>query len=60
MSNRQIAVLAEEGYLEKVCHGCYWLAGGQNKKLRMTNALKYVLAAQALLFAWMMRFIIKK
>lgn len=31
-SNRQIAVLAEEGYLEKICHGCYWLAGGQDKK----------------------------
>lgn len=31
-SNRQIAVLAEEGYLEKICHGWYWLAGGQDKK----------------------------
>lgn len=27
-SNRQIAVLVQEGYLEKVCHGHYWLAGG--------------------------------
>ena len=26
-SNRQIAVLAEEGYLEKVCYGYFWLAG---------------------------------
>lgn len=24
-SNRQIAVLTEEHYLEKVCHGCYWM-----------------------------------
>lgn len=31
-SNRQIATLAEEGYLEKICHGYYWLAGGQTKK----------------------------
>lgn len=31
-SNRQISVLAEEGYLEKICHGHYWLAGGQRKK----------------------------
>lgn len=26
-SNRQIAALTEEGYLEKVCHGHYWLTG---------------------------------
>lgn len=31
-SNRQIAVLIEEGYLERVCHGHYWLKGGQCKK----------------------------
>lgn len=31
-SNRQIAVLMEEGYLEKICHGHYWMAGGQYKK----------------------------
>lgn len=31
-SNRQIAVLVEEGYLEKVSHGYYWLSGGQYKK----------------------------
>lgn len=31
-SNRQIAVLTEEGYFEKICHGHYWLAGGQYKK----------------------------
>lgn len=24
-TNRQIAVLTEENYLEKVCHGCYWM-----------------------------------
>lgn len=24
-SNRQIAVLTEENYIEKVCHGCYWM-----------------------------------
>lgn len=27
LSNRQIAALAEEGYLERVCHGHYWLVG---------------------------------
>ncbi len=31
-SNRQIVVLAEEGYLEKVSHGYYWLSGGQCTK----------------------------
>ena len=31
-SNRQIAVLTEEGYLEKVCHGYYWLAAGKCEK----------------------------
>lgn len=31
-SNRQISVLAEEGYLEKICHGYYWLAGGRCEK----------------------------
>ncbi len=31
-SNRQIAVLAKEGYLEKICHGHYWLAGGRHEK----------------------------
>lgn len=31
-SNRQIAVLVEEGYLEKVSHGYYWLSGGQCMK----------------------------
>lgn len=31
-SNRQISVLVEEGYLEKVSHGYYWLSGGQCKK----------------------------
>lgn len=31
-SNRQIAILTEEGYLEKICHGQYWLTGGQCRK----------------------------
>ncbi|XCP84755.1 hypothetical protein ABXS75_17160 [Roseburia hominis] len=31
-SNRQIAVLVEEGYFEKIAHGYYWLAGGQYEK----------------------------
>lgn len=31
LSNRQIAVLAEEGYLEKICHGHYWIAGRYGK-----------------------------
>lgn len=31
-SNRQISVLVEEGYLEKVCYGYYWLAGKQCRK----------------------------
>ena len=30
-SNRQIAVLAKEGYLEKICHGYYWIMGEQDK-----------------------------
>ena len=25
LTNRQISVLAEEGYLERVCHGHYWM-----------------------------------
>ena len=31
-SNRQIAALTEENYLEKVCHGYYWLAKSRNRK----------------------------
>lgn len=31
-SNRQIAFLTEEGYLEKICHGFYWLNGGGHDK----------------------------
>jgi predicted transcriptional regulator of viral defense system len=31
-SNRQIAVLTEEGYLEKICHGYYWMTEGGYKK----------------------------
>lgn len=31
-SNRQIAAMAEEGHLEKVCHGYYWLAGKNEDK----------------------------
>lgn len=31
-SNRQIAVLTEEGYLEKICHGFFWLNGRGDKK----------------------------
>lgn len=31
-SNRQIAVMTEEGHLEKVCHGYYWLAGKKEDK----------------------------
>lgn len=31
-SNRQIMVLTQEGYLEKICHGYYWLSGWQYKK----------------------------
>lgn len=27
LSNRQIAALTEEGYLEKICHGYYWITG---------------------------------
>ena len=28
-SNRQISILVEEGYLQKICYGHYWLAGKQ-------------------------------
>lgn len=31
-ANRQIAFMTEEGYLEKVCHGYYWLAGKKEDK----------------------------
>lgn len=31
-SNRQISALVEEGYLEKVSHGYYWLSGGHCTK----------------------------
>lgn len=31
-SNRQISALVNEGYLQKVCYGHYWLAGKQCKK----------------------------
>lgn len=31
-TNRQIAVLTEEGYLEKVCHGYYWMIQGDYEK----------------------------
>lgn len=31
-SNRQISVLEKEGYLEKICHGYYWLNGREYKK----------------------------
>lgn len=31
-SNRQIAALTEENYLEKVCHGCYWMLQSGYKK----------------------------
>ena len=31
-SNRQISVLVEEGYLEKICYGYYWIAGKQCSK----------------------------
>lgn len=31
-SNRQIASLTKEGYLEKICYGFYWLNGGGRDK----------------------------
>ncbi len=31
-SNRQIAVLTEEGYLKKICHGFYWINGSGYEK----------------------------
>ncbi len=31
-TNRQIAALAEEGYLEKICHGYYWMIGRGDSK----------------------------
>jgi predicted transcriptional regulator of viral defense system len=31
-SNRQIAVLTEERYLEKICHGYYWVTVGNYEK----------------------------
>ena len=32
ISNRQISTLVNEGYLQKVCYGHYWLSGKQCKK----------------------------
>lgn len=31
-SNRQISALVNEGYLQKVCYGHYWLSGKECKK----------------------------
>lgn len=31
-SNRQISILVEEGYLQKICYGHYWLAGKPCRK----------------------------
>lgn len=31
-TNRQIALLTKEGYLERVCHGYYWMLHGGYKK----------------------------
>lgn len=33
LSNRQIAALAEEGYLERICHGHYWIVGRCGKPM---------------------------
>lgn len=43
-TNRQIAVLTEEGYLEKVCYGYYWLKGGQYKKPRDYKCIEVCLS----------------
>ena len=59
-SNRQIAVLVKEGYLENVTHGHYWLSGGNVRSLKTINVLKYVLAIQRLLFVWTVLFIIRR
>lgn len=32
LTNRQISALTEEGYLERVCHGYYWMIRGGYKK----------------------------
>lgn len=44
-SNRQIAVMAEEGYLEKVCHGYYWLAGKKEDKPSDYKCIEVCLSA---------------
>lgn len=41
-SNRQIAALIEENYLEKVCHGCYWMLQCGQKSRMIINVLKCV------------------
>ena len=52
-SNRQIAVLKEEGYLEKICHGFYWINGsGYDKPI--------ALVIRRLLFVWVVHSIIKE
>ena len=43
-SNRQIAVLVGEGYLEKVSHGYYWLSGAQCMKPQDYKCLEICLS----------------
>ena len=40
-SNRQIAALKEENYLEKVCHGCYWMLSDPKAVIAMKSACYY-------------------
>lgn len=44
-SNRQIAVLTEEGYLEKICHGYYWIKQREYRKPKDYKCIEACLSA---------------
>lgn len=44
-SNRQIAILTEEKYLEKICHGYYWLNGKEYEKPEDYKCIEVCLSA---------------
>lgn len=57
-SNRQIAFLTKDGYLEKICYGVYWINGRGYDKPLDYKCIEVCLSAPKLLFVWIVRFII--